>query len=203
MMKTTRLPKSTSFLLDVERMSARARPQSGPTLSQTAPVARAQTARPASATAVPSATANSYLLSGQQTQASKGTSPSQALSSFAVTGTSAIRPQSASSTQGGTVSIGATGGGSGGAGGMFDTGDVEKAVPAALANNAQYRELRREKRVLQAKLQKYQQEFVSHHGRKVKYRADRLPVEQEYERYKVVKSLLESLEAQAAGGQVF
>jgi hypothetical protein len=45
--------------------------------------------------------------------------------------------------------------------------------------------MKREKRKLQLQLHQYQNEFVAQHGRKVQYLEDRLPVQKEYERYKV------------------
>jgi hypothetical protein len=62
-------------------------------------------------------------------------------------------------------------------------------------NSQRYRDLKREKRTLQNQLQAYQAEFVKAHGRKVKYRADRAPVEESYTRYKQVKEEIEAIEA--------
>eukprot|EP01028_Stygiella_incarcerata_P002491 TRINITY_DN1468_c1_g2_i3.p1 TRINITY_DN1468_c1_g2~~TRINITY_DN1468_c1_g2_i3.p1 ORF type:complete len:855 (-),score=237.84 TRINITY_DN1468_c1_g2_i3:167-2731(-) len=51
-----------------------------------------------------------------------------------------------------------------------------------------------EKRQLQKKLHEYQNEFFKLHGRKVQYRADRLPMEKDYERYKFLREVLKKLE---------
>eukprot|EP01094_Clydonella_sp_ATCC50884_P014334 TRINITY_DN2471_c6_g1_i1.p1 TRINITY_DN2471_c6_g1~~TRINITY_DN2471_c6_g1_i1.p1 ORF type:complete len:629 (+),score=207.09 TRINITY_DN2471_c6_g1_i1:355-2241(+) len=57
-----------------------------------------------------------------------------------------------------------------------------------------YKALKKEKRKLQLKLHEYQNEFFKKHGRKVQYLEDRLPVQEEYERYKELKSILAGME---------
>eukprot|EP00762_Andalucia_godoyi_P007894 ANDGO_01227.mRNA.1 Rho GTPase-activating protein gacJJ len=54
--------------------------------------------------------------------------------------------------------------------------------------------LRNEKRSLQKQLHDYQNEFQKRYNRKVQYRADRLPMEKEYERYKFLRSRVQELE---------
>jgi hypothetical protein len=49
----------------------------------------------------------------------------------------------------------------------------------------QIAQLKTEKRALQVRLTAFQKEFVRTHGRRVRYREDRLPMEAEYQRYKV------------------
>jgi len=58
----------------------------------------------------------------------------------------------------------------------------------------EYQRVKVEKKALQAKLHEYQTAFERLHGRKITFRVDRLPMEQEYERYKHLKSLLEEYE---------
>ena len=50
-----------------------------------------------------------------------------------------------------------------------------------------------EKRELQKKLHRFQNEFFAKNGRKVKYRSDRAPMEKEYERYRFLRHKLEEL----------
>ena len=54
--------------------------------------------------------------------------------------------------------------------------------------------MKKEKRKLQLKLHEYQNEFQKKHGRKVQYLEDRLPVQEEYERYKELKATLSTME---------
>jgi hypothetical protein len=49
----------------------------------------------------------------------------------------------------------------------------------------EYKVLKKEKRQLQIMLHNYQEEFIKQNGRKVQYLEDRLPVQKEYDRYKV------------------
>lgn len=55
-------------------------------------------------------------------------------------------------------------------------------------------DLKREKLSLQKALHKFQEEFVAKNGRKVQYKADRLPMEKQYARYKFLKSRIAQLE---------
>lgn len=48
-----------------------------------------------------------------------------------------------------------------------------------------YSSLKTEKKKLQIFLHEYQNEFIQAHGRKVSTREDRLPVQSQYDRYKV------------------
>jgi hypothetical protein len=57
--------------------------------------------------------------------------------------------------------------------------------PSPTMTEAKYEKLKREKRQLQVLLHNYQNEFIKAHGRKVQYPEDRLPVQREYERYRV------------------
>ena len=68
-------------------------------------------------------------------------------------------------------------------------------------SEANYRELKAEKRALQTMLQNYQTEFMRKHGRRIRLRNERLAVEAEYERYKVVKVLLEEMEKKRGTGR--
>jgi hypothetical protein len=54
--------------------------------------------------------------------------------------------------------------------------------------------LRSEKRTLQRQLHEYQDEFQKRYGRKVQYRADRFPMEKEYERYKFLRARVQEME---------
>eukprot|EP00698_Gefionella_okellyi_P012193 TRINITY_DN3264_c0_g1_i2.p1 TRINITY_DN3264_c0_g1~~TRINITY_DN3264_c0_g1_i2.p1 ORF type:complete len:378 (+),score=90.37 TRINITY_DN3264_c0_g1_i2:790-1923(+) len=65
--------------------------------------------------------------------------------------------------------------------------------------SAMHSQLKAEKRALQVKLTEFQKEFVRKTGRKVKYREDRLPMEEEYQRYKAIKSKMAELEAKMTG----
>ena len=56
---------------------------------------------------------------------------------------------------------------------------------SSLDDNAEYLELKKEKRRLQCLLHKYQEDFINKYGRNVQYLQDREPVQKEYEAYKV------------------
>ena len=65
---------------------------------------------------------------------------------------------------------------------------------AILEFNKEYKSLKAEKRRLQIFLHEYQNDFTMKYGRKVQHKEDRYAVQDEYERYRQIKILLEKME---------
>ncbi len=199
---------SSALLAGATTGSLSARTTPGPTQAPAAPVASYLGFNASTTTPSTASTTSSYAAQQQQravlaTNATRPTSATSPVSGLLMQGKGVLPANSAANANGNmgfasTVPV-ASRPSSAGMGGFDDGlgGGKDTPVPASLAADPVYRELKKEKRTLQGKLQNYQQEFVARHGRKVKYRADRAPVEAEYERYKLVKQRLEEMEAQA------
>ncbi len=57
-----------------------------------------------------------------------------------------------------------------------------------MEDNLEYKHLKQEKRRLQIFLHEYQNDFYAKNGRKVQHREDREPIEQEYDKYRVLST---------------
>ncbi|KNC99285.1 uncharacterized protein SPPG_05539 [Spizellomyces punctatus DAOM BR117] len=67
--------------------------------------------------------------------------------------------------------------------------------PPMSDNLKQYKKLRYEKKLLQMRLHKFQEDFMREHGRALKTAEDRAPIAREYARYKDLKEQLADMEA--------
>eukprot|EP01119_Soliformovum_irregulare_P024041 TRINITY_DN8538_c0_g1_i1.p1 TRINITY_DN8538_c0_g1~~TRINITY_DN8538_c0_g1_i1.p1 ORF type:complete len:582 (+),score=81.17 TRINITY_DN8538_c0_g1_i1:51-1796(+) len=70
----------------------------------------------------------------------------------------------------------------------------ERRSPSPSPMQQDHAALKAEKRKLQLRLHEFQNEFVVKHGRKVSSREDRLPIQQEYERYRQLRTMLAQIE---------
>ena len=74
------------------------------------------------------------------------------------------------------------------------TGTLNYKSNQVESSNSKLEELKAERNRLREKLHKYQAEFTKNHNRKIRYHKDIEPIEEEYKRYKNIKSEIARLE---------